>query len=722
MNLWQRFQYLFSGKASRAMIAVSEIRAGQVQSSPANYESFAKKGYQMNPYVFRSISVLARACAGIEWELYNKRLGGKPTEIQDNPLLTLIKYPNPLQCRAEFIEAMIAYLMIAGNSFMEKVGPDNGPPMELWTLRPDRMAIIPGKTGYVARYRFKEGQVERFWEVDPVTLSSPVSQMKLFHPTDYYYGMSPLEAALSSMDQNNHASRWNLGLLQNSATPSGVLQVVKTDSNPNASLTNEQYAKLKSEFYENYTGSRNSGKPMILEGGLDWKQISLTQKDMEFLNNKKLTAQEIAMVYGVPPMMLGLGDMTYANYEEARLSFYEETVLPIMDFLRDHLNKNLSPLFGDSLYLDYDRDDIEALAIKKEKRRTSLVSANWLTVNEKRTADGYDIIDGWDVLLIGSTPMATPSDGTPPTDPQAQPQDKKPTPDNGDAANQETPGNESDDAKGFKAINLINADEKRNNNRYQNNRRKKLIAPFSSDMREDLKEMYTAMAEKAKGIDASLIEYAMLNEMEKHMPTVKQTLTRHIKRAVIDFGTMILEQAKSEFKLETKANLKFDSFIEEWVKQRTGKAITDIEGTTKKQVIAKVRKLVAQAIEDGDTNYDLSKEMQDEFSSLSKSRAMTIARTEVTMASTQGGIEAIKSLGIPNMEKEWVSVQDTRTRDGEPNAQEPDHLGMNGTRIGIDDKFHVPPDADMDGPGDQTAGAAQVCNCRCTLVYKRGKD
>lgn len=103
---------------------------------------------------------------------------------------------------------------------------------------------------------------------------------------------------------------------------------------------------------------------------------------------------------------------------------------------------------------------------------------------------------------------------------------------------------------------------------------------------------------------------------------------------------------------------------------------------------------------------------------LSASRARTIARTEVAAASINSEMEAVKALDIPDMKKEWVSIQDSRTRDDDEVAN---HLEMNGKRVGINEKFHVDPDAEMDGPLDPSADASQNCNCRCALVYARGE-
>ena len=196
----------------------------------------------------------------------------------------------------------------------------------------------------------------------------------------------------------------------------------------------------------------------------------------------------------------------------------------------------------------------------------------------------------------------------------------------------------------------------------------------------------------------------------------------HIHRTLKEFGFMIFNEAKTlGLNIETKANTrKYEDFVNSYVKRRTGEAITQIEGTTKKKIHQVTKRLVEAAIIDGNSNPELAGDLKSEFDALTSSRASLIARTEVASASNKGSMEAVKALDIPGMLKEWVAVDDDRTRDGEHNG--PDHLGMDGKTALIDEPFTVPPDATMDNPGDPSGGADQVCNCRCTLVYKLQKQ
>jgi HK97 family phage portal protein len=129
---------------------------------------------------------------------------------------------------------------------------------------------------------------------------------------------------------------------------------------------------------------------MVLEGGLDWKPMSLTPKDMEFIATKHVAAREIALAFGVPPMLLGIpGDNTFANYAEANRTFWRQTVLPLVQRSAEALTNWLRPAFGKDVRLGFDSDAIEALSTEREALWARVGAADFITRDEKRAAVGY---------------------------------------------------------------------------------------------------------------------------------------------------------------------------------------------------------------------------------------------------------------------------------------------------------------------------------------------
>jgi HK97 family phage portal protein len=224
----------------------------------------------------------------------------------------------------------------------------------------------------------------------------PILHLTFFNPLDDHYGFSPLEAAAMAVDTHNAAAIWNKALLDNAARPSGALVYDGADG---AMLSTLQYERLRKEFDELHQGMRNAGRPLVLEGGLDWKPMSLSPSDMDFLEAKHAAAREIALAFGVPPMLLAIpGDNTYSNYQEANRVFWRQSVLPLAARIGCSLTHWLAPAFGEGLMLSADTDKIEALSPDRAALWDRVSKAPFLSVNEKRLATGYGPAEGGDVF------------------------------------------------------------------------------------------------------------------------------------------------------------------------------------------------------------------------------------------------------------------------------------------------------------------------------------
>jgi HK97 family phage portal protein len=274
----------------------------------------------------------------------------------------------------------------------------DGRPRELYALRPDRMRVVPGADGWPEAYEYQvAGRSVRFEQGQAVPPDvPPILHLTHFHPLDDHYGLAPLEAARVAVDTHNAAAAWNKALLDNAARPSGALVYSGPDQ---AVLADGQFERLKRELEEEYRGARNAGRPLLLEGGLDWKAMSLSPKDMDFLEAKHNAAREIALCFGVPPMLLGIpGDNTYSNYQEANRAFFRGTVLPMASRIAAALSQWLSPAFGGTVRLAIDADRIEALNADRAALWARVTAAPFLTLNEKRIAVGYAPVEGGDGL------------------------------------------------------------------------------------------------------------------------------------------------------------------------------------------------------------------------------------------------------------------------------------------------------------------------------------
>jgi HK97 family phage portal protein len=253
------------------------------------------------------------------------------------------------------------------------------------------MSVVPGPDGWPMAYEYAVGrQKHRF---DMTGELDPILHLKSFHPLNDHYGLSPLEAAAASIDVHNAAARWSKALLDNAARPSGAIVFQGRDGG--GQLSEEQYQRLAREIEENHAGARNAGRPMLLEGGLDWKPMGYSPQEMDFLETKQAAAREIALAFGVPPMLLGLpGDNTYSNYQEANRAFYRQTVLPLVRKTVGALAMWLGHGAGTALTLEPDQDAIPALAPEREALWRRVAQASFLSDDEKRALLGIGPREG----------------------------------------------------------------------------------------------------------------------------------------------------------------------------------------------------------------------------------------------------------------------------------------------------------------------------------------
>jgi len=364
-----------SGAGKRSRPVFTRVGPGQAIATPRRYDKLAREGYQQNVVAYRAINLVAKAVASIPFVVYR---GEK--RLSDHALSNLLMRPNPKVKGENFLYNLVGYYMIAGNAYALSAGPKGGAPKELWLLRPDTMSVVEGADGLPAGFEQQvSGRKQRF---DP----DSVLHWKSFNPLSDWYGMAPLEAAAIAIDAHNEGSRWNLALIQNGGTPSGVLYQEDADQ----MLTESQYKALKDQVENQYMGAVNAGRPLLLEGGLKWQDMGLSPKDMDWTGAKNVNAREIAMAFGVPPQMLGIPDaQTYSNYAEARQSVWEDTIIPLAKDIAAEMTNWLGPKFGGGLTLKLDLDDIPALEVKRAQKFDRLTNASFLTEDEKRAALGF---------------------------------------------------------------------------------------------------------------------------------------------------------------------------------------------------------------------------------------------------------------------------------------------------------------------------------------------
>lgn len=359
------------------------------------YQQLAIEGYMRSVAVYRAIDIVAKASARLDFVLYSDtgREDGTPDaskveKIDNHPVLQLLRNPNPFQPSFQFYYEMISHLLLSGNMYLNAITISRGV-AELYLIRPDRVQIPP---------EFQYDMFNKdmyFWVINPdgsrrILSREELLHTKFFNPINDVYGMSPLQAAALSLDQNNESKRWNVSMLRSSARPSGAFISEKT-------MTPKAREDLRRQHQERFGGTKNSGKTMILDGGLKWEAMSMTPEDMSWVEGTNMSAKDIGLVYGVPPELMGDADSkTDANFKVARKALYIDTVLPMMDMIIEALNMWLVQRWGKQFYLEFDKTKIEELQADIVAT-TDRISKSWqdglLTHGESRQALGFDVIE-----------------------------------------------------------------------------------------------------------------------------------------------------------------------------------------------------------------------------------------------------------------------------------------------------------------------------------------
>jgi len=350
---------------------------------PAQYEAQVRAAVIANPVAQRAVRLVSEAAGGAAI------LASGASAAENARARELVRHVSAGQ---SLVETLALHLLLHGNGYAQIACDGDGEPAELFALRPERVSVDVDARGWPVSYRYKVGdRVSRFAAEDGAGRTA-ILHLKAIHPLDDHYGLGCVGAASGPVAIHNAAAQWNKALLDNAARPSGAL--VYDSGRDSAVLSAEQFARLKAEMEAAFQGAANAGRPMLLEGGLKWQSLSMTPAEMDFVALKAAAAREIALAFGVPPLLLGLpGDSTYANYREANKALWRQTILPLLTKILGGIAQVLRGWMP-GLELAVDQDAVPELAEERLARWQSIGAADFLTADEKRAMIGIAPMGG----------------------------------------------------------------------------------------------------------------------------------------------------------------------------------------------------------------------------------------------------------------------------------------------------------------------------------------
>lgn len=347
-------------KSSSPLVALELSR--RASFTAPDFGSLCREGFARNPVVYRCVRMISESAASVPL-----KGEGLPTGA------------------TEALERFYGYLQVAGVAYLQGV-EIAGELVAVRALRPDMVTPLTDAAGRPAGFVVQTDRGKTVYPRDALTGRCTIMALALFNPMDEVAGQSPLRAAATSVDLHNQGTRWAKSLLDNSARPSGAL-IYKSGAGER--LSRDQIERLKAELEQGFTGPARAGRPMVLEGGLDWKTMGMSPSDMDFTQCRREASRDIALAFGVPPMLLGIpGDNTYSNYAEANRAFWRQTVIPLVGRTARAVSDWISAFSEDPITLAPDLDAVPALATERNALWDRLEKASFLDENERRAFAG----------------------------------------------------------------------------------------------------------------------------------------------------------------------------------------------------------------------------------------------------------------------------------------------------------------------------------------------
>jgi len=638
----------------------------------------------------------------IEYELYSLR-GLNAKEIEQHEILDLLAKPNSLMTGSQLVEITSIYLTLLGDCYWYKARSKNKQIIELWLMRPDLTSIVQAKDGSVAGYKFRNGANAIIYPTEDVI------HFKEPDPLSDYYGYSAVKSAMEVIRADVYAKKWNTRFFYNSARPDAILTTKQE-------IGKEDRDEIRQKWTMKYGGWENAQKVAVLSHGLEYKQVSVTQKDMDFANMRIANRDDVLMSLGVPKSIVSVtDDVSRANADAGIYVFLSETIKPKMEKMVDILNQFLITDFGEDLLLlsiDPTPEDNTALDDHYVKAYNK-----WLTVNEIRIEQGYDPIDGGDILYMS----ANNKDG----------EEKSIIEIGGDVKAKDYYNKKKEKRlreiykramRGRKLFRLkenmvdkitisisqeIDKIIKNKNNenekdivwkifderlqKWDKKFRSLMDSLFRSQEKKAIKELEKIKPnKKAKGNDLGLLDF------KKEVNIFIKKATPVIKSIVAEAGNLALQEVGKKIKKDFDIN---DPMTAEWIDKKAMKFGEEVNETT----IKKLKATLAEGVLKGESIAQLKKRVEDLFEMWYTGRDKTIARTEVLSSNNAGSLFGYEQSGVVEY-KEWLATRDARVRDS--------HKYLDGEKVLLNKKFSN----GLEYPGDPNGSPEEIINCRCTLI------
>ena len=659
--------------------------------------------YKKSLYVFACINKIAMKVASVDVKMYRiVNSAGDVKEIKAHPALDLIYKVNPFQTKTEFMEITMINLKCTGDAFWYKVRNNGGQVVELWNIRPDLMTIVTDPVEYIKGYEMRKNNGTKVFFAP-----EDIIHHKYPDPLNQYMGVAPIMAAQKRILTEEYATQWQTDFFLNSARPDGLIK------NQNSTLSKDQKEDIRESWNKRHSGLKNAYKVAILEGGLDYQQISISQKEMDYIESLKFTRDDILVAFQVPkPIVAIVDDVNRANSETAMAIFLGETIKPEVNRLWEKANEQMILTdFGEDFYVEPEDPTPENREIKLKEYETGLKN-RYLLINEVRALEGMPPIKGgWSFYgTLAEIPMGGLSVGEQKMLFQKVMDDGK--------ENEKIITN----AKTVKKVDW--------RGKYWLKKKFEIYEEIEKEALKVFKEDYEKRFSTGKNTKQkkfiSLLKDAEMKKIYYDMINKKvDKLTDNLKDSADGFfGAQEKRVLEKLAKKKSKASLKkisaegilnYDKevgltidfiipFIEKYLKDSGQEALNmlapqeDFQDSNHIQAIIEKRakmfaetvnsttleklgKTLAEGISDGEGIVDLRNRVEEVYEEFPEYRSEMIARTEATAANNEGALQGFKQSDVATG-KEWINSGDSKVRDSHKNGS-----GVGGEIVKLDEEF-----------------------------------
>lgn len=713
LNFWKKKDY-GSSTTSGGMDVLAKLIAPEL-SKTGMLETYRK-----SLYVFACISKIATKTASIEFEMYKvANSKGEKVEILNHPLLDLIYKPNKFQTKAEFLETTIINLKCTGDAFWYKVRNESGQVVELWNLRPDLMTIVADPTEFIKGYIFSkaDGSTVNFRPDEIIHFKYP-------DPLSQYLGMGPLHPASRRVQTEDYATSFQRDFFLNSARPDAVIK------NPGMELTAEQKIDIRNGFNRKHRGVGNSSKVAVLDGGLEYQLISISQKEMDYIESLKFTRDDILVAFQVPkPLLAIVDDVNRANSETAMYIFLSETIQPEIKRIVDKINEEMTYQdFGEEFVLDFEDPTPENREMELKEYESGLQN-NYLLINEVRARENLPPVNGgWSFYMniasvpVGGLPQNTKSKQVSMDDIledsnknyeliEKARKEKKP-----ELYNFKGRGMFKKKLEMYEtAEKMIKETLERKSDKKKSKSEKKATAMFGTleaktayayfiNKKIDKKSIKLKDAMDEFFRQQSMRVISKLEAKKKKSKSVSVIVNQIFDKEsegkiAISFITPFIDEflkssAKDALELiAPQEDLTDSKRIQAFIKKRADFFAESVNSTT----LQKLTDTLSEGISNAEGIADLTKRVSEMYDTFPTYRSELVARTEATASNNEGLLEGFRQSSVATG-KEWINAGDAKVRDEHQNG-----IGVGGEIVALDATF------------SNGLSYPEEPNCRCVL-------